>query len=692
MPLLDVHWPTMKQSHSTKRPVRKGLRPLWKGLSKFLAILLVLMQWQFARLRVPRIDRQLFLELKHKLHGCPILFSVIIPSCNEPIAQLERAIVSFVKQGVMDMSQIFVVDDACRDSMNAQRLAQRLKNAGHRIVWQSAKDAINANNTYALTSKCTPGTISFVRHERNRGLSASRNTGVQLSHGLYVWPLDADDYLTPFMVSELLRSLKTSGIDLFDPEQINVIMPGMGDTHGRLLPWQPKSLHGSDITSENIFHCCGLIRRDVFTHVKYNEALIFGWEDWDFWMKMQSKVGIKEYILPGPWYIYSSSGSSASMRTFCVSHHDICMAILRLANAYNFPTTQLEDDRRLLGRVSPEIWQMNRLFTDIVRSPHGNALATELARIVPQELIISNEKHRHLALDHSTALTDYHELMALIDAARESGLICFHQVLSSCIDKSHIRLAVHSMMSILKADMRSFIILHVLPAALHCVPRALNDIFFPRRIYVSVVELDTLARRSSSEEVLTLLSSAKVTKYPYYYSHITDYIRFAILFCFGGVYLDTDIILLKNPYGFYNVGMESEGITNGAFLSFEAEDNFLRACLDTFVAAYDATCWGCVGPALISAVLNQTKLSLPSVPVKVARVEAFYKYHWSEAEKMKLEAVSDEEFENSHIYGYHLWNKMGSYTGAVPGSVVFRLLKTTCFHESMQKCSTYRLD
>ena len=147
---------------------------------------------------------------------------------------------------------------------------------------------------------------------------------------------------------------------------------------------------------------------------------------------------------------------------------------------------------------------------------------------VPQELIISNEKHRHLALDHSTALTDYHELMALIDAARESGLICFHQVLSSCIDKSHIRLAVHSMMSILKADMRSFIILHVLPAALHCVPRALNDIFFPRRIYVSVVELDTLARRSSSEEVLTLLSSAKVTKYPYYYSHITDYIRFAI--------------------------------------------------------------------------------------------------------------------------------------------------------------------
>ena len=105
--------------------------------------------------------------------------------------------------------------------------------------------------------------------------------------------------------------------------------------------------------------------------------------------------------------------------------------------------------------------------------------------------------------------------------------------------------------------------------------------------------------------------------------------------------------------------MESEGITNGAFLSFEAEDNFLRACFDTFVAAYDATCWGCVGPALISAVLNQTKLSLPSVPVKVARVEAFYKYHWSEAEKMKLEAVSDEEFENSHIYGYHLWNKMG---------------------------------
>lgn len=672
---------TMKRSHYTKRRVTTGLRSL-------LAILVVLVPWHFATSRAPRIDRQLFLEVKQLL-GCPILFSVIIPSCNEPISILERAIVSFVKQGVMDVSQVFVVEDACRDSMEVLHLAQRLKNSGHRVVWQSAKDEINAN-TYDPTSKCTPDTINFIRHERNRGLSASRNTGVQLSHGLFVWPLDADDYLAPFMVSELLRSLRTSGINLFDPEQINVIMPGMGDVHGRLLNWQPRGLHGSNVTHENIFHCCGLIRRDVFTHVNYNEAFLFGWEDWDFWIKMQSRVGIKEYIFPGPWYIYTSSGKAASMRTFCVSHRDICTAMLRLANPYNFSSIQLHDARLILLKTSPHIWQMNRFFMDVVRSPEGNTLATELANIVPKQFIISNEKHRNAGRHHSTVLTDYHELAALIEATKKAGLICFHQIWSSCIDRSHVRLAVHSMMSILKADVRSFVILHVLPGASHCVPQGVDKIFFPRRIYVSVVELDTLARNSHSEEAFKLLSSPIVTKGPYYYSHVTDYIRFAILFSFGGVYLDTDIILLKNPYGFYNVGMESKGIANGAFLSFEAKDNFLRDCLDTFVAVYDVKCWGCVGPLLVSAVLNHTKLSLPSVPLKVASVEAFYKYHWSKAEKMKLEAMSDEEFENSHIYGYHLWNKMGSYTGAVPGSVVFRLLNTTCFHESMQKCSTYR--
>ena len=50
------------------------------------------------------------------------------------------------------------------------------------------------------------GAIRFkiLRHERNRGLSAARNTGIRAATGEYLFFLDGDDEITPSCIEELL--------------------------------------------------------------------------------------------------------------------------------------------------------------------------------------------------------------------------------------------------------------------------------------------------------------------------------------------------------------------------------------------------------------------------------------------------------------------------------------------------------
>lgn len=54
------------------------------------------------------------------------------------------------------------------------------------------------------------GPISFriVHHDHNRGLSASRNTGVEASRGDYLYFLDSDDYITPDCIERLASVVK----------------------------------------------------------------------------------------------------------------------------------------------------------------------------------------------------------------------------------------------------------------------------------------------------------------------------------------------------------------------------------------------------------------------------------------------------------------------------------------------------
>ena len=60
------------------------------------------------------------------------------------------------------------------------------------------------------------GPIEFriIRHDRNRGLAAARNTAVAAAHGEFLIHLDSDDWLEPSCVSTLVAKQMDTGADI----------------------------------------------------------------------------------------------------------------------------------------------------------------------------------------------------------------------------------------------------------------------------------------------------------------------------------------------------------------------------------------------------------------------------------------------------------------------------------------------
>ena len=114
-----------------------------------------------------------------------LLLSIIVPVYNVE-KYLVRCIDSLVTQDVDACDyEIIMVNDGSTD--NSLSVAEDL--------------AAKYNN------------IVIVSHE-NRGLAAARNTGLRNASGQYVMFVDSDDYLTPNVISKMLKISFDNDLDI----------------------------------------------------------------------------------------------------------------------------------------------------------------------------------------------------------------------------------------------------------------------------------------------------------------------------------------------------------------------------------------------------------------------------------------------------------------------------------------------
>lgn len=111
--------------------------------------------------------------------------SVIIPVYNVE-KYLDECLTSVINQTLKDI-EIICIDDGSTD------------------------------NSAAIVEKYTAqdGRIKLIRHEKNKGLSAARNTGLEHAAGDFIYFLDSDDYIEPDLFECAVNVFENFDIDFF---------------------------------------------------------------------------------------------------------------------------------------------------------------------------------------------------------------------------------------------------------------------------------------------------------------------------------------------------------------------------------------------------------------------------------------------------------------------------------------------
>lgn len=159
------------------------------------------------------------------------------------------------------------------------------------------------------------GKIHFIitEHQRNRGLSAARNSGLDISSGDYVMFVDSDDYLEPQSISYFVDNLKNY-------PNVDVVVGNVScytreylfhnDIHQPLLIKDSDELMQRMLNQQiNVCAWNKLVRRVVLesNNIRFVEGIIF--EDMTWSYLLFSKVS-SALLLPKITYVYENNPNS----------------------------------------------------------------------------------------------------------------------------------------------------------------------------------------------------------------------------------------------------------------------------------------------------------------------------------------------------------------------------------------------
>ncbi|HEX7044865.1 MAG TPA: glycosyltransferase [Burkholderiales bacterium] len=198
------------------------------------------------------------------------LVSVVVPTFNRP-GLVGRAIASALAQTVSDI-EVIVVDDA------------------------------PSEETRAAVGRIGDRRVRYLAHERNRGPSASRNTGIAAARGRLIAFLDDDDEWLPAKIEKQLACL--------DGERLDAVA-GIGLIDGKvpLRCWRSR-VTLDELRRGNRWGSCTFIgRAEAVREVLFDEDLAVG-EDWDFYIRFARKYTIG--CLLEPLFIYHQAGTDAA--------------------------------------------------------------------------------------------------------------------------------------------------------------------------------------------------------------------------------------------------------------------------------------------------------------------------------------------------------------------------------------------
>lgn len=183
------------------------------------------------------------------------IISVIIPTYNREYL-VSQAIQSVLTQTYRDF-ELIVVDDASDD------------------------------NTEAVVNNFNDSRIRYIKHEKNAGVSAARNTGIIAARGEYIAFLDSDDKWLPEKLEKQLRLFKQS------PPEVGVIYTWWRVINNRTQVESIRSPKYRGFLLQNLLYnnlvgtpSTVIAKREAFDKGVTFDINLRCCEDWDVWLQL----------------------------------------------------------------------------------------------------------------------------------------------------------------------------------------------------------------------------------------------------------------------------------------------------------------------------------------------------------------------------------------------------------------------
>lgn len=201
--------------------------------------------------------------------------------------------------------------------------------------------------------------VSIIRHEKNRGLAAARNTAVRQASGDYIMHVDSDDYLESDAVEKALATAQSENADvvIFDMNKVftNVIIRGYSDVPKSRMTYIHNIIRRD--CSANIWG--GLYRRSLYTdnNICAVEGLNYG-EDYATKPRLIYYAQRISY-LPEPLYNYVQYNSNAYTQNVTRKSIENVLKACEILESFFH---NLKDDTLNCDEIEAELKIRNKVF------------------------------------------------------------------------------------------------------------------------------------------------------------------------------------------------------------------------------------------------------------------------------------------------------------------------------------------
>lgn len=203
-------------------------------------------------------------------------------------------------------------------------------------------------------------------------------------------------------------------------------------------------------------------------------------------------------------------------------------------------------------------------------------------------------------------------------------------------------------------------------------------------VFIRNIDVHSYAVNSPIEQ---LVSSGRFYHTKFFNYHLSDLLRFLTLWKYGGLFLDLDVIVLKNfeSLGQNYAGAEGNDSLSSSGVNFAPSGighQVVDKCLRELAVNFDGEKWNRNGPALLTRVLNEwcgqernISIAVEDLeecsPMKILPIKTFLPINWNEHtiyfNPKKLDKVLKAA---NQSYSIHIYNHLNAKRKIVKGSNV----------------------